>query len=179
MQCWTNVEDVGPTLYNCYTTVWTQGQSLWVILPGHRESNSSVCEWRLLGRSALRDMKRRTGWWNCGSWMGKLQLPDFEILVYFWASISRLLESVSKDESQQNHKRWFNGDSTLVHSLRCWPNIKLALHRCIVFVGGLFWQRCHLSPEHGPVVCQNQQSQKAVTVYLQSRQLLPFVFALI
>ena len=40
MQCWTNVEDVGPTLYKCYTNVLCLCHILYFV--GQRENGSMV-----------------------------------------------------------------------------------------------------------------------------------------
>ena len=54
VQCWTNVEDVGPTLYKCYANVLCLLGSL-IILPGYLyiESDVSYRHHSVISRASL------------------------------------------------------------------------------------------------------------------------------
>ena len=69
-----------------------------------------------------------------------------------------------------------NAVSMLAHRLRCWSGIETALGECPVFAGyadrnDIRLHMCY-SLHHSTV-----QSQKAVSAYFTSKQILPFGFA--
>ena len=93
IQCWTNVEDVGPTLYKCYTNAL-------YLLGSHtsRQTNQNVCDTKrqarfllMLGQSLRRCPTFNQHWVNvccllvCLSWRWELTI-DYGHIIHIYGS---------------------------------------------------------------------------------------------